>query len=361
MFRRILALIQKYERPISVASMLGGFVIDQIFFNRIDLWQTQALFAAYAAVCFVSILMLHSIEERAVRGFPRPRWRGVIPIFTQFSLGGFWSAFFFFYGHSASLPAAWPFLLLIVAILIGNEYFAKYHERLVFTSILFFFALYSYAIFEVPIILGRMSNAIFLLSGLVAIAVFAFFVSLLRLLGRNRFRQDVWRIRAGALAVLVIINLFYFTNILPPLPLSAKAAGIYHAVWRVPGDYLAVTEREPWTVRYLGFTPTYHVVAGESLYAYSAVFAPTALTTTIIHRWQWYDPATGSWQTRASIRYPIVGGRDGGYRGYSAVLMDKTGTWRVDIMTDNGLIIARLRFNTERVQLPPPESTVNLP
>ncbi len=360
MFRKLFALIQKYERHIAVASMLGGFAIDQIFFERVDLWQTQALFAAYASVCFLSILLLHWIEERAARGIARPRWRGVVPIFTQFSLGGFWSAFFYFYGHSASIAASWPFLLLIVFILVGNEYFAKYHERLVFTSILFFFALYSYAIFEVPIILGRISSGVFLLSGLVAVALFALFLLLLRLTGRSRFRRDAWRIRAGAIIVLVVINLFYFTNVLPPLPLSAKAAGIYHAVWRVPGDYLAITEQEPWMVRYLGFTPTYHVVAGESLYAYSAVFAPTALATTIIHRWQWYDPAANAWETRASIKYPIVGGRDGGYRGYSAVLMNKTGKWRVDIMTTDGLIIARLRFNVARVQLPPVESTIPL-
>ena len=36
----------------------------------------------------------------------------------------------------------------------------------------------------------------------------------------------------GAFAVLVIINIFYFTNILPPLPLAAKAAGVYHSVVR---------------------------------------------------------------------------------------------------------------------------------
>ena len=360
MLRRFFALVQKYERHLAVVAMLSGFIVDQIFFGRIDLWQTQALFAAYTAICFISILLLHWIEERSLRGIPRPRWRSIVPIFTQFALGGFWSAFVFFYGHSATLPASWPFLLLILAILIGNEYFAKYHDRLVFTSVLFFFALYSYAIFEVPIIVGSISTWIFILSGLAAIAVFAVFTILLRILGRNRFKKDVWRIRSGAFMVLAVMNLFYFTNVLPPLPLAAKAAGIYHAVWRVPGDYLATTESESWEVRYLGFTPTLHVVAGESLYAYSSVFAPTKLTATIVHRWQWYDPMAKQWVTKASISYPILGGRDGGYRGYSAVLMNTVGSWRVDVQTADGRIIARLPVTVVRAALPPLETTVIL-
>jgi hypothetical protein len=360
MFRNIAALFQKYERHIAVAAMLGGFAIDQVFFERIDLWQTQALFAAYASICFGSILLLHWIEERASRGKPRPRWRGLVPVATQFSLGGFWSAFVFFYGHSATLPASWPFLLLILAILIGNEYFARYHERLVFTSVLFFFALYSYAIFEVPIIVGSIGTGVFLLSGLVAIAVFALFTWLLRLLGRSRFKEDVWRIRIGAGIVLILMNLFYFGNVLPPLPLSAKAVGIYHSVWRVPGNYLATAESEPWTVSYLGATPTLHVEQGNPLSAYSSVFAPTKLATTIVHRWQWHDPATGSWQTRALIRYPIVGGRDGGYRGYSTAYMNMSGSWRVDIMTSDGRIIARLPFTVEFATSSPAVATSTL-
>lgn len=361
MFRKFFAWMQRYERHIAVVSMLGGFAFDQVFFQRIDLWNTQLLFAAYVLVCASSISLLHYIEERAGRGHPRPRWRAIVPIATQFSLGGFWSAFVFFYGHSAAVSASWPFLLVLLAVLVANEYFAKYHDRLVFTSILFFFALYSYAIFEVPILLGRIGGWVFLLSSAAAVGAFALFTVFLRIIGHNRFRQDVWRIRVGAFLVLVLINFFYFTNILPPLPLSAKAAGIYHTVWRVPGDYLATAETgRSLLVRYLGFAPTMHVVPGESLYAYSEIFAPTTLRATIVHRWQWYDPAAKKWVTKAAISYPIVGGRDGGYRGYSATLMSQPGRWRVNVETADGRLIARIPFTVEQVQLPPIEETVNL-
>jgi len=340
--------------------MVAGFIADSIFFERVDLWQTQAVFASYTAICFIAIPLLHWIEARTARGKARPRWRVLLPIATQFALGGFWSGFVIFYGRSADLGASWPFLVFLFLILLGSEYFSKYHERLVFTSVLFFFALYSYAIFAVPIYTGTIGVWTFVLSGVIAVCVFVLFTILLRILGRERFLADVFRIRTGALGVLVVLNIFYFTNILPPLPLSASAAGVYHTVTRVSGGYEAKSETEPWQVRYLGFAPTLHIARGESLSAYSSVFAPTTLTTNIVHRWQWYDPIEKQWVTKTAIAYAIAGGRDGGYRGYSTVRMSETGKWRVIVETTDGRRIAQLPFTVETVSVPPSETTITL-
>jgi hypothetical protein len=102
------------------------------------------------------------------------------------------------------------------------------------------------------------------------------------------------------------------------------------------------------------------VVPGESLSAYSSVFAPTTLTTTIIHRWQWYDQTKKSWVLKAVISYSIAGGRDGGYRGYSTALANETGEWRVDIETADGRLIERLPFTVEQVTTPPVKTTITL-
>lgn len=359
MWQRIFLWVQTYERHLSAFAMVAGFVVDNLFFERVDLWQTQAVFASYTAICFVSIPLLHWLESRA--GTIPSRSRLLLPLATQFALGGFWSGLVIFYGRSADLGASWPFLFFLFLILLGSEYFSKYHARLVFTSVLFFFALYSYAIFALPIYTHTIGTLTFLLSGAVAVGIFALFTILLRSLARERFLIDVWRIRFGAFLVLVLINVFYFTNILPPLPLSAVAAGVYHSVWRVPGAYVGTSEIEQsWWVRYLGFSPTLHVVQGGSVSVYSSVFAPTALKTTIVHRWEWYDPVQKQWETRAKILYPIIGGRDGGYRGHSTVFMRVEGKWRVNIETIDGRRIVRLPFTVERVTVSPVEETIML-
>ncbi len=356
---RFFAWVRRYERHLSALAMVAGFIADNLLFKRVDIFQTQLLLAGYSLACFVSIPWLHHLESRPVP----PRSRVILRFVTQFALGGFWSAFVIFYARAAVWSASWPFLLLLFLVFVGSEYFHKYHARLVFTSILFFLALYSAAIFSLPIYTHTIGTMTFIGSGLVAVGVFTLFTMLLRRLARERFRADVWRIRAGALGVLAVMNLFYFTSILPPLPVTAPAAGIYHSVERVPGAYIGTAEAEPWTVRWLGFTPTEHLMRGSSLSAFSAVFAPAALHAAITHRWEWYDGSGRGWVTEAVITYPITGGRASGYLGYSTMPINEAGSWRVDVETADGRLIARIPFTAAFVpsaSSTPPLSTVTL-
>jgi hypothetical protein len=360
MLQKVFSWVQNYEKHLSAFAMVAGFIVDNLFFERIDLWQTQVVFASYAAVCLVAISLLHWFEVRAAHGLYAPRLRLLLPFAIQFALGGFWSGFIIFYGRSADLGASWPFLLFLTLVFLGNEYFHQYHSRLVFTSVLFFFALYSYAIFAVPIYTGTIGALTFLGSSALAVGVFALFTRLLRILARERFLEDIRRIRVGSMLVVAVMVTSYFTNILPPLPLSAEAAGVYRSVWRVPGAYIAAREAQSWQVRYLGFAPTLHTVSGEAVSAYSSVFAPTTLTTTITHRWEWYDDIKKEWVLKAKIVYPIVGGRDGGYRGYSTVPISAAGKWRVAVETSDGRRIVRLPFIIEIATAALPQETIIL-
>lgn len=361
MYQEIFLWIKKYERHLSALAMVAGFTVDALFFERIDIWETHAIFALYTVICFITIPLLHWIESRASLGIASPKWKSLLPIATQFALGGFWSGFVIFYGRSAVLGASWPFLLFLFLVFIGNEYFSKYHSRLVFTSALFFFALYSYAIFAVPIYTGTIGTLTFVVSSIVAVCVFALFTATLRIVGRELFIVDVWRIRIFAFLILAVVSVSYITNILPPLPLSAEHMGIYHSVWKVPGAYLAKSEiNQPWSVKYLGLTPTLHVVSGEWIYAYVSVFAPTSITTTVVHSWQLYEQKKGEWITKSEISYEIIGGRDGGYRGHSSFPVSEAGKWRVNVETIDGRIIARLPFNSELVATSSTVETITL-
>lgn len=359
MFRSLFAWIAKYENHLSAVAMMAGFVVDQIFFDRIDLPRTQLIFGLYILVCVVSIAALHRIEARVDQGVPRPRWRPILPLATQFALGGFWSGFLLFYGQSAVLSSSWPFLAILVVILIGNEVLRKYHDRLIFTNVLFFFALFSYAIFALPIYTGELGRLPFLGSGVLAIVAFALFLLLLYVLGSARLKESLRGIVVGSTVVFAMINVFYFTGVLPPLPLAAKDAGVYHSVGRLDGVYTARGEVRPWYARF-GVSAKVHTVPGESLYAYSAVFAPIALTTRIVHEWQWYDSVQKAWVTRNSVSFPITGGRDGGYRGYSTKAEPASGKWRVNVKTADGRPIARITFTVTSVSLPPPLVTTIL-
>jgi hypothetical protein len=250
------------------------------------------------------------------------------------------------------LIASWPFLLVLIAIFIGNEAFKRYYARLVFTSTLLFFALFSYAIVTVPILTHSVGTVSFLLSGFAALAVFLAYLWVLARFGRDAFSASKWEIAGGTALVYALINLFWFTNVLPPLPIALAGSGVFNSVKKVGDAYVAVGEPEPWYKTLLA-APVVRVAPGKPLYVYSAVFAPVSFSMRIQHRWQHYDARRRRWLVVSTVAYPIHGGRDGGYRGYTIKRRPEPGPWRVDIATDSGRLLGRVRFD---VVAAPPEN-----
>src|SRR6201994_177416 len=173
-FEHTVSWARAHERHLSAISLAGGFAFDSYAFGRIDRPMTQAVFIAYLVIAGVSIAVLHQLESRPEK--PAARIHALLVAATQFSLGALLSGFCVFYIRSASIGASWPFLLFMAAIFIGNEYLRRYHARLVFSALLFFLSLYSYAILLVPVVIARIGTVPFLISGLIAVVVFFFYM-----------------------------------------------------------------------------------------------------------------------------------------------------------------------------------------
>ena len=124
--------VRRYERHLSAASMVAGFAFDNYYFGRVDHPATQIALFGYVFIVIVSIVLVHFIESREPQGIFR-RAHPLLVVATQFALGGLWSAFLIFYGRSAVIAASWPFLIILAAMLVGNEMFRKYQSRLAFT------------------------------------------------------------------------------------------------------------------------------------------------------------------------------------------------------------------------------------
>jgi hypothetical protein len=113
-------------------------------------------------------------------------------------------------------------------------------------------------------------------------------------------------------------------------------------------------ETPPWYERYFDFSPVYHHLEGQPIYVWSAIFAPSGLSTNVIHEWQRYDQQTHAWVTSTRVSFAIVGGRDGGFRGYSFKRAIEPGEWRVNVLTAYGQLIGRTRFTViDATETPP--------
>ena len=62
------------------------------------------------------------------------------------------------------------------------------------------------------------------------------------------------------------------------------------------------------------------------------------------HHWQWKNEQSGEWETSDKIEFQITGGRDGGYRGYTYKTNILEGKWKVDVTTNDDMILGRINF-----------------
>ncbi len=373
--------LKAYERHISAAAVAGGFAFDNVAYGRVDHPVTQTLLIVYLGVAALSIMLLHWLEaHQEWQSRPVQFLRGYLPALTQFVFGSLWSAFLVFYARSGVLATTWPFLLVLAAILIGNEIFKRYHTRLIFTTTLFFFALISYAAFMVPVFVHAIGQTVFLLSGVAAALVFGAFLWILSKLSGTQLGEVRWQIAVGACAVYAVITGLYFLNVLPPLPLAMQNSGVYESLCRIPAartapvrcighpvasdlvrtgrlHYRAMQEPQSWTT-WFGVPPVIHIEKGAKVIVFGAIFAPINLDTTAYHVWQHYD--AGEWHTVQRVPYILRGGRGKGYRGYSYKTNPAPGLWRVDFRTVDGRLIGRTVFKIQHGPSPKPAVAVTL-
>jgi len=345
MISHIQLFFKKYEGWISPVTVVMGFIFDNLTLRRIDVFLSNAILITYLVISALSIILLNLHEHKRSESERSETLRFILIFAMQFCLGGLFSASFLFYSKSGTLVGSWPFLLMIIAYIAGNEILRKNYIRLGFQVAVFFTALFSYLIFFLPVILGSMGDAIFLLSGITSFIITGLFIYILSWFAPDRTRQSAPIILSALFGLFGIINILYFTNLIPPIPLALKDAGIYRSIVKInDGVYSVSGEKQKW-FNIFSPKPTIHVIYGEPLYALSLIFAPTKLETDIVHVWQYYDQSREDWIAFNPIPLRISGGREGGFRTYSIREDVFPGRWRVDVRTPRGQIIGRLSFN----------------
>lgn len=342
-----------YMRYISPISLVAALLLDYfVLLRRVDLWTGNALLFFYLAVAAASIVVMNLVETGRLRSAWILKATPLIPVVAQFAFGGLFSGYVSLYSRSAALELSWLFVLLLTALLVGNERFVRLYMRFTFQLGMFFTVLFSFLIFFLPLVFKEIGPWMFVASGLMSLAVVAAFYYLLAYLVPERARQHRYRAAKSVAVIFLIFNALYFTGAIPPLPLALKEAGVYHNVAREGDAYRMQYEPVPWFAPFLRYNTLYHRAPGEPVYVFSAVFAPSGLETTIYHEWQRYDEARKEWVTRERVQFEIVGGRDGGYRGYSIKSNPEPGEWRVNVMTQYGQTIGRVVFTVVATSTP---------
>ncbi len=338
-FSAITGYIRNHERYISFGSVLFGFVVDSLTLGPPDSLFNNGVFFGYLTLSGACIFLI-TLYERKKKQPPAL----LLPL-MQFSFGNLAGGLFVVYGQSGTVEGSAIFLLLLVGFILANEFARDYYARLSFHLAAWYFLLFSYLAILIPILVGQVGNFIFILSGAVSLAIVALFLFALKFVSYERVVNERKLNLLLIGSILLIVNVLYFNRMIPPVPLSLTEIGIYHSLVKLPsGNYAVTYEKPPWW-QFRRSTSSVFSGEGAPAYCFSAVFAPERLVSTgIYHHWEYKNPSSGKWETRTKVEFPITGGREKGYRGYSMATSPALGEWRCSVETDYGALIGRTVF-----------------
>jgi hypothetical protein len=228
----------------------------------------------------------------------------------------------------------------MAGLLVANE-FERFRSRgLALRATMLSLCAASWFICVVPIALGWLGRAPFLL---------ALALSGLALHGLERSVRDprvparqLRQLRWPALGTHLGFALLYFLNAVPPVPLSISYLGIYRTVERAEGRYRLGYARPAWKFWQNG-DQSFAWREGDQLIGFARIFSPAGFRDQVQVRWLRKDPRRG-WEPQDAIPITISGGREQGFRGYTVKKHFQPGQWRFQVETSDSREIGRLYF-----------------
>jgi len=344
--KKTTAYYERHKRLFPILSFIAGFIWDSFTLRRIDLLRSNLVILFYLLLLALLIVLNYRVDRQATGNKTILHYSHWFPSAIQFFLGGLFSIYVVFYFRSAAFSKSFLFLLLLIVLLIvvSTDFIKDHLANLVLNLALYFLSVFSFLIFFIPVLIKKMNTLVFLFSGFLSLfflLVFLFYLSH----EQEKFNRSLF-FKTGALlaGIFLILNLLYFLNWIPPVPLSLEQGGIYHHIIKKGNRYELQYEKGSWYTFFKHSDHTFYFVQGDTAFCFASIFAPTKLEKKIFHRWQYYDPAKERWLTTDLRSYRVRGGREGGYRGYTYKKHLQPGHWRVDVETAEKQLLGRITF-----------------
>jgi hypothetical protein len=339
MLQRLRLYYASHERGAAVGFFTAGFLFDMLTLGRIDSWLVIGQQIVYLGVILLVLLQLFLEQGESA---PQPRWYSRYrTALVHFLLGALLNLYTLFFFKSSSLLVSFFFLAFLVILLLANESALFKSRGLAFKFALLSLCLLSFFAALVPVLVGSLGLAVFLLSMLVGCLPLASAAAWIRRAAPALFPRARKQILAPLGGVLVGFLAFYLFRLIPPVPLSVPFIGVYHGVERTEQGYRLSHERPPWRVWHNG-DQQFAAQPGDKVHVYFRVFSPTSFSDQVLLRW--YRKGE-RWTLQDTIPIRIVGGREAGFRGYGVKTHYQPGRWKVQVETTDGREIGRVYFD----------------
>ncbi|WP_435416236.1 DUF2914 domain-containing protein [Polaribacter aestuariivivens] len=335
----------KHKKYAPLLFFIAGFTWDSLTLGRIDRLYDNVILCTYMTLLTVSIYFYNLVDSEKWKHKFIQRYGKYLPLAIQFFLGGLSSAYVIYFSRSVSISKTASFFLILIFLLVANEFFKKRISNKYLQFCAYFFVNFTFLSFFVPVVLKEMNTTIFIISGILSlVSTLLLIILVYRSSPSTRIEIVKWKMLGMILAIYVLINTFYYFRLIPPVPLALDKGLVAHSIAKKKDKYIVTYEVDDWYVFWRDHKINFNRKSNQKVYVFTSIFAPTDLKKKIYHVWKWYNPETKEWITLDKIGFEIIGGRDSGYRGYSYKNNLINGEWKVDVITEEDLVLGVVDF-----------------
>jgi hypothetical protein len=339
------SFIRKHKKYAPLLFFIGGFIFDTLTLGRIDRLYDLIVLCLHMTALTVTLYLYNLAFDGKWKNTILQRYEEYFPLAIQFFFGGLSSAYVIYFSRSVSLSKTISFFVILIVLLFANEFLKKRISNKYLQFSVFFFLNLTFFTFMIPVFIKEMNTGIFIFSGLVSLLLTLTLIIIIYSKSPNtRSEIHKGKIIGLILSIYTIINIFYFLNLIPPVPLALDKGIVAYNIKQVNNDYIVTYDRDDTKIFWREHKLKFLYIPGEKVYVFTSIFAPTDIKKAILHRWKWYNDNTSEWEITDDIGYNITGGRDSGYRGYSFKNNVKEGLWKIEVITEEELVIGVIDF-----------------
>ncbi|MGB5818476.1 MAG: DUF2914 domain-containing protein [Saonia sp.] len=339
------SVIRRHEKYAPIVFFIGGFIFDSFTLGRIDRLYDLIVLCLHMTSLTITIYLYNLVEDGKWKNSIFERYEEYFPLAIQFFFGGLSSAYVIYFSRSVSLSKTVSFFVILVGLLFANEFLKKRISNKYLQFGVYFFISFTFFTFMIPVFIKEMNTYIFIFSGLVSLVCTLVLIAIIyRVSPSTRAEIHIGKLIGIVLSIYALIHLFYFFRLIPPVPLALDSGIVAHRIKLENNNYVVSYETDEWYVFWRKHRLKFIHEPNENVYVFSSIFAPTDIEKSIFHRWKRYNDDTDEWETMEDIGYDITGGRDAGYRGYTYKNNVKQGIWKVEVITEEELVLGVINF-----------------
>jgi hypothetical protein len=340
---RLLDFYQHHEVLVSICVFVFGFLFDLLTLGRIDDLLNLVQQAVYLIllgsllICEIRIKFgTLTLSERA-----KKFWE-YHDLIVHFLFGSLLSIYTIFYYTSASAFTSLIFILLLAGLMLANEVPKFQRLGLPARVILYSICVLSYFSFFYPILMGHVGWIPFWLGFLTSVFVMGMIwrFNFTDLKTKDPLKRNVL---LPSIGIHLLFLIGYYTSFIPPVPVAVKKIGIYYHLEKNQGNYIGHHLKPFWKMWNKG-SQDFNARPGDKIIVILSIFSPTNFQDRVFLRW-YYDDSEKGWSLQDSIPLSILGGRDGGYRGFGTKVNFQSGDWKVIVETSDHREVGRIHFN----------------